>query len=248
MRFSVAVFAVLLLGATAPSASPSPSPSPTPTPVPSPLAQLRFRNVGPATAGGRISSAAGTDRDAALYYIGSAGGGVWKTTNGGVDWNPVFDDQKIASIGAVAVDPANDEVVWVGTGESNPRNDVSPGGGIFQTVDGGKKWKLMGLAQTRYIGKISIDPRDSKTLVVSALGDVFADSPDRGIYRTTDGGATWSKVLYLGPGSGGSDVARAQKDPSVLFAGIWQMRRTGWSLQSGGSRTRESSISSRPGA
>ncbi|MDQ6929208.1 MAG: hypothetical protein M3126_00900 [Candidatus Eremiobacteraeota bacterium] len=234
MRSLFIALAFILLGATAPTPSPSPSPSPSPTPVPSPLAQLSFRNVGPATAGGRISSAVGSERDSALYYIGSAGGGVWKTTNAGVDWTPVFDDQKIASIGAVAIDPASDAVVWAGTGESNPRNDVSPGGGIFKSTDAGKSWKLMGLAGTRHIGKISIDPRDSKSVVVSALGDPFADSTERGIYRTTDGGTTWSKALYLGPASGGSDIARAQKEPGLMLAGMWQFRRTGWSSQSGG--------------
>ncbi|MBC5815589.1 MAG: hypothetical protein GIW97_03515 [Candidatus Eremiobacteraeota bacterium] len=195
---------------------------------------MNFRNVGPAIAGGRISSAAGSNRDAALYYIGSAGGGVWKTTTAGTVWKPVFDEQPVASVGSVSIDPNNDDVVWAGTGEANPRNDVSPGGGIYKTSDGGKSWKLMGLKGTVAIGKISIDPRNGNNIVAAALGDPFADNSERGVYRTTDGGATWSRVLYLGPQSGASDVARAAKNPDLLFAGIWQFRRTGWSVQSGG--------------
>jgi len=198
------------------------------------LSQLNFCNIGPDIAGGRISSAAGSNRDAALYYIGSAGGGVWKTTTAGTEWQPVFDRQPFGSIGSVAIDPNNDDVVWAGTGEANPRNDVSPGGGIYKTSDGGKSWKFMGLKETVAIGKISIDPGNSNQLVVAALGDPFANNSERGVYRTTDGGATWLKVLSLGPQSGASDVARAAKNPNLLFAGIWQFRRTGWSVQSGG--------------
>jgi photosystem II stability/assembly factor-like uncharacterized protein len=229
MRSLLLCFALALLGAEG-----SPAPSATPSPTPAPLTQLNFRNVGPAIAGGRLSSVAGSNHDPALYYIGSAGGGVWKSTNAGADWQPVFDDQPVASIGSVSIDPNNDNIVWAGTGEANPRNDVSPGGGIYKTADAGKTWKLMGLKESTAIGKISIDPRNGNNVVVAALGDPFADNTQRGIYRTTDGGVTWTNVLSLGSQSGASDVVRAQKNPELLFAGMWQFRRTGWSVQSGG--------------
>jgi len=214
--------------------SSSPSPSPTPSPTPSPYAQLTFRNVGPSTAGGRLTSVAGTDRDPALYFIGAADGGVWKSTNAGTDWKPLFDDQAVAAIGAVAIDPSNANTVWAGTGEANPRNDVVPGNGIYVTTDGGTTWKLSGLEGTAAIGKIWIDPHDSKTIVVAALGDPFADNSARGIYRTTDGGATWNKVLYVGPAAGGCDLASSLKASNTIFACLWHFRRTGWSARSGG--------------
>ncbi|PZR56761.1 MAG: hypothetical protein DLM50_07405 [Candidatus Meridianibacter frigidus] len=223
---------VLPVHAAEPEAKPSPSPSPTPTPAP--YVQLTWRNVGPATAGGRLAAVAGTDQNANLYYIGSAGGGVWRSTNGGTDWEPVFDKQEIASIGAVAIDPRNQDIVWVGTGEANPRNDVSPGKGIYRSIDGGRTWADMGLHETTAIGSIWIDPRNSNKVVVGALGDPFASNPQRGVYRTTDGGAHWQQVLALGPSSGASDLASSHKSPDVIYAGMWQFGRTGWSVQSGG--------------
>ncbi|MBV8246090.1 MAG: hypothetical protein JOZ38_09240 [Candidatus Eremiobacteraeota bacterium] len=211
-----------------------PSPSPTPSPVPSPYAQLKLRNLGPATSGGRLAAVAGTDRDASLYVVGSAGGGVWKSTNGGQDWKPIFDDERVASIGSVAIDPRDSNIIWVGTGEANPRNDVSPGDGIYRSSDGGKTWAHLGLEQGAAIGAISIDPRDGNVVVVAVLGDPFADNEQRGVYRTTDGGKTWVRALYVDAQTGASDVARSPKDPNVLYTGMWPFRRTGWSVESGG--------------
>lgn len=232
--FLALFFALMVVPAIASDTAAKPSASPAPTPTPSPFAQLNFRSIGPATSGGRLSSISGSDRDPALYYAGSAGGGVWKSTNGGVEWHPVFDDQPVASIGALQIDPAAPDTVWVGTGEANPRNDISPGNGIYKTTDGGKTWVHLGLEGTSQISAISVDPRNRNTVVVAALGDPFADSADRGVFRTTDGGATWSKVLYLGAATGASDVVRSPGNSNVLFAGMWQLRRTGWSLESGG--------------
>ncbi len=195
---------------------------------------LQWRSVGPAIAGGRLAAIAGSDRDPSLVYIGSAGGGVWKSTNGTTSWTPVFDKQDVSSIGAVAISPADDNDVWVGSGEANPRNDVSYGDGMYRTNDGGTSWLHLGLNNTYAIAAIALDPRDARNAVVAALGSPFVDSPDRGVYRTLDGGKTWTKTLYLGPQSGAADLARSTQNPSVLFASMWQFRRSSWHLTSGG--------------
>ena len=195
---------------------------------------MAWRSVGPAVAGGRVAGVAGTASNAKLYYLATAGGGVWKSANGGETWEPVFEKQSVSAIGAVAIDPENENVVWAGTGEANPRNDVSYGDGIYKTSDGGKTWTNMGLRATRHISRIAIDPKDSKHVVVAAQGDVFKDSTDRGVYVTRDGGSTWQKTLYVGPQSGASDIAMAGGDGNILFAGIWQFQRLPWTFHSGG--------------
>ncbi|MBV9645854.1 MAG: hypothetical protein JO043_00145, partial [Candidatus Eremiobacteraeota bacterium] len=193
-----------------------------------------FRSIGPATSGGRVTAVAGTDRDAALYYIGAAGGGIYKTTNGGFDWTPVFDEAAVAPIGALAIAPSNPNIVWAGTGEDNPRNDVSYGDGVYRTNDAGKTWQHLGLSETSQISSISLDPRDPQLVLVGALGDPFADSTERGVYRTGDGGRTWTRTLFLGPSSGVSDMVRDPHHPEIVYAGMWQVRRRAWSIASGG--------------
>lgn len=199
-----------------------------------PYGKLAWRSIGPAVSGGRIASVAGIASNPKLYYIGAAGGGVWKTSNGGATWEPVFEKQAVSAIGAVSIDPLDENVVWVGTGESNPRNDVSYGDGVYKTTDGGKTWKNMGLAQTRHISRIAIDPKNPNHVVVAAQGDVFKNSTERGVYVTTDGGATWQKTLYVGPQSGASDLVMASQDPNIVYAGIWQFQRVPWTFTSGG--------------
>ena len=199
-----------------------------------PYAHMTWRSVGPAVAGGRVAAVAGTANDPKLYYLGSAGGGVWKTTNGGETWTPVFEKQSVSAIGAIAIDPADENVVWVGTGESNPRNDVSYGDGVYKTTDGGKTWKNVGLANTRHISRILIDPKNPRHVIVGALGDVFKDSLDRGVYVTDDGGASWNKTLYVGPQTGPSEMAMDPNDSSIVYAGMWQFRRQPWTFRSGG--------------
>ncbi len=195
---------------------------------------MRWREIGPAAAGGRVAAVAGSTSDPKLYYIGSAGGGVWRSQNGGQTWDPVFDKEDVAAIGAVTIDPTDPKTVWVGTGESNPRNDVSYGDGVYKSTDGGDTWANVGLKGTRYVSRILVDPRNHNHVIVGALGDAFADSPQRGVYVTDDGGKTWKQTLYVGPESGASDLAMDAQNPGVVFAGIWKFQRRPWTFVSGG--------------
>ncbi len=199
-----------------------------------PYARMKWREIGPAITGGRVSSVAGTAQNANLYVIGTAGGGVWKSSNGGATWKPIFTKEPTGAIGAVAIDPTNQNVLWVGTGESNPRNDVSFGTGLYKSTNGGKTWERVGLALTRQISRIAVDPKNPQHVVVGASGDPYADSVHRGVYVTFDGGKTWTKSLYIGPSSGASDIAMDPADPNIVFAGMWQFRRKPWTFHSGG--------------
>ena len=200
----------------------------------SPFAHLKWRSIGPAVGGGRVAAVAGTASDPSLYYIGSAGGGVWKTDNGAATWTPVFEHQAVAAIGAVTIDPNDKNTVWVGTGESNPRNDVSYGNGVYKTTDGGKTWTNVGLANTRHISRILVDPSNSNHVIVGGLGDVYKDSTQGGVFVTQDGGKTWTHSLYVGPATGASELAMDPNDPNTIYAGLWQFRREPWTFHSGG--------------
>ncbi len=196
---------------------------------------VKFRAIGPATSGGRVPAIAGSDRDPALYYAGGAGGGVFKSSDGGSSFQPVWTDaSKFGAIGAIAIAPSDDKTVWVGTGESNPRNDVSYGDGVWLTRDGAKHWTHAGLSDTALISKILVDPQNPKRAIVGALGDPWKDSASRGVYVTDDGGRTWEKTLYVGPSSGAADLAWSPKAPRTVFAAIWQFRREPWIATSGG--------------
>lgn len=201
----------------------------------SPFGMLAYRGIGPAIAGGRAPAVAGSDLDPRVYYAGGAGGGVFKSTDGGASWVPIFDREPVAPIGAIAVSPRSAKDVWVGTGESNPRNTVEEGNGIYHSIDGGKTWTYLGLAGSASISAISIDPRDTRTVVVAVLGRIFTDSTERGIYVTHDGGKTWQHTLYAGPSTGASDLTRVPDRPSTLFAGTYEFRRKPWTMISGGS-------------
>ena len=211
----------------------TPSPSPTPSPGP-PFGNMSWREIGPAGSGGRVAAVAGSATNTKLYYVGAAGGGVWKSSNSGQTWDAVFEKEGTAAIGAVTIDPTDDKTVWVGTGEANPRNDVSYGDGVYKTTDGGDTWTNVGLKASKYISRILVDPRNHNHVIVGALGDAFADSSDRGVYVTDDGGRTWKQTLYVGPESGASDLAMSAQNPSVVYAGIWKFQRRPWTFLSGG--------------
>src|SRR6266480_3837051 len=200
------------------------------------ISGLNARNIGSAAMSGRISAVAGRNVEGkSLLFVGAASGGVWKSQDGGTTFKPVFDRQPVQSIGAVEIDPKNTQVVWVGTGESWTRNSVSIGDGIYKSVDGGESWKNMGLAKTERITRIVIDPRNPDTVYACAPGKLWSDSPDRGLYKTTDGGKTWDLIL-TGPNlsTGCSTIAIDPRNPDVLFAALWDFRRKGWTFRSGG--------------
>ncbi len=221
--------------AASPTPSPSPAASASPTPTPGPaFGNMSWRAIGPAGTGGRVAAVAGSATDPKLYYVGAAGGGVWKSANGAQTWDPVFEKQGTGAIGAVTIDPTDNNIVWVGTGEANPRNDVSYGDGVYRSADGGDTWTNTGLKGTKYISRILVDPRNHNHVIVGALGDVFADSPQRGVFVTDDGGKTWKQTLSVGPESGASDLAMDAQNPSVIYAGIWKFQRRPWTFVSGG--------------
>lgn len=195
--------------------------------------QLEARAVGPAVMGGRITAIEGENKDPRTFYVGTAGGGVWKTKTGGFTFEPLFDKHP-QSIGALAIDQRHPDTVWVGTGESNMRNSVAVGLGIFRSSDGGRNWTKMGLDNSEHISKIIIHPQQSNTLFVAVPGKLWSDSPDRGLYKTTDGGKTWEKILYTDEKTGCADVLMDPRNPDVLWAAMWQFRRTPYSFVSGG--------------
>src|SRR5690349_13244446 len=158
---------------------------------------LHWRSIGPSIGGGRTTSVAGSNRDPFLYYFGAMDGGVWKTTDGGSTWTDVWGRKPVGSIGAVAIAPSKDSVVWVGTGESNSRNDTSYGDGVWVSTDGGKTFEHRGLDKTYAISRILVSATDPRTALVGATGDFYRDTPDRGVYRTTDAGRTWTKTLHV---------------------------------------------------
>ncbi len=203
-------------------------------PVPAALFDgMSWREIGPYR-GGRIAAVAGVPNQPDTYYLGAAIGGVWRTTDGGQEWEPIFDHQAVGSVGAIAIAASDPNTIYVGTGESAPREDVSFGDGMYKSTDGGKTWTHIGLDDTQHIARIVVDPSDPKTVLVAALGHVYGPNSERGVFRTTDGGLTWKKVLYKDDQSGAIELAADPDNPKTVFAALWQMGRTPWSLSSGG--------------
>ncbi|GIV35887.1 MAG: hypothetical protein KatS3mg032_0266 [Cyclobacteriaceae bacterium] len=195
---------------------------------------LKARHIGPAVMSGRITDLEVHPANARIIYAGTAGGGVWKSTNGGATFNSIFDEY-CQSIGAVEVDPTNpDNVVWVGTGEVWTRNSVSVGDGLYRTTDGGNTWQHMGFANSERIAGIQVNPKNPNEVYVAVLGPLWSDSEERGLYKTTDGGKTWNKILYINATTGCSDLAIDPKNPNIVYASFWEVRRTPWSFKSGG--------------
>lgn len=195
---------------------------------------LKARHIGPAIMSGRITDLELHPTNARIIYAGTAGGGVWKSSNGGATFNPIFDDY-CQSIGAVEVDPSNpDNVVWVGTGEVWTRNSVSVGDGLYKTTDGGSNWQKIGFEKSERIAGIQVNPKNPNEIYVAVLGPLWSDSDERGLYKTTDGGKTWNKILFVNKTTGCSDLVLDPKDPNIVYAAFWEVRRTPWSFSSGG--------------
>ncbi|HEX9547267.1 MAG TPA: hypothetical protein VF942_08010, partial [Acidimicrobiales bacterium] len=200
------------------------------------ISGLGARNIGSAAMSGRVAALAAVHEGARLtVYVGAASGGVWKSVNGGTTFKPVFDRQPVQSIGAITIDPKNPRVVWVGTGEAWTRNSTSIGDGVYKSVDGGENWTNVGLRESERVAKILVDPTEPNTVYVCVPGKLWSDSDERGVYKTTDGGKTWTKVLKgANPSAGCSMISMDPQNPKILFAGMWDFRRKGWTFRSGG--------------
>src|SRR5258708_1511726 len=194
---------------------------------------MRWRQVGPFR-GGRVLAVTGIPGEPSVFYFGGAAGGVWKTTDAGANWQPVFDKQPIASIGAIAVATSDHNIIYAGSGEACIRGNISYGNGVYKCMDGGKAWKNVGLKDSRHIGAVIVDPKNANIVFVAALGHAYGQNEERGIFRSTDGGVTWQKVLYKDNKTGAIDVVFDPNNANTLFASLWEVYRTPWSLSSGG--------------
>jgi len=198
------------------------------------LQDIKFRSIGPAGMSGRITAIKVDARNMNSIYAGSASGGLWHSTNGGTSWNCIFNNEAVSSVGSLALDPANPDVIWLGTGEGNPRNSNTGGAGIYRSIDGGKSWQLMGLEQTRHIHRIIVHPQNSQVIFVAAIGNPWADSEHRGVYKSTDGGKTWKRVLYQNERTGAAEMVIDPLNPNKLIVNMWEHRRNPWFFKSGG--------------
>ncbi len=198
------------------------------------LKAMKPRNIGPGSMSGRVTAIAAVEQNPDIIYVGAASGGVWKSDNGGTTWKSIFDANATVNIGAIAIQQNNPNTVWVGTGEGNPRNSINLGQGIYKSLDGGRTWKCMGLEKSVSIHRILIDPQNPQTVYAGVLGNPFADHQERGVYKTTDGGETWTKILYTNEKSGVGDMVMDPTNPNKIFVNMWQMRRTPYDFKSGG--------------
>jgi len=201
------------------------------------LGDLKWRNIGPANMGGRVSAIEGVAGDPNTYYVGGADGGIFKTINNGVTFDEIFNDQDAYSIGAITVAPSDANVIWVGTGEGDPRNSVGYGRGVYRSIDGGITWVKAGLEKTERIKRIVVDPRDPDVVSVCALGREWGPNPERGVFMTHDGGKKWEKVLYIDEDTGCSDITMENSNPRIMYAGMWTFRRKPWRFDGGSKKT-----------
>lgn len=216
-----------------PTATPTPSPSPVKPTNESAFGGLEWRSIGPANMGGRMADVEGVPGDPNIVYAATASGGLFKTTNGGVTWKPIFERQGTISIGDIALAPSNPEVIWLGAGESNVRNSVSFGDGVYKSTDAGKTWQHMGLRESEHVSAIAIHPTNPDIVYIGALGHAFGPNEERGVFMTTDGGKTWTKTLYLDREHGVSDLEIDSANPNILYAGMWSFERKPWMHRSG---------------
>ena len=243
--FRVASFAVVLAvlipltshaqGGRRPARAARPAPTPTaaaPVADTATFSQLRYRYIGPV--GNRVAAVAGVPGDASTYYAGAASGGIWKTTDGGIHWQPIFDDQPVQSIGALAVAPSDPNIVWAGSGEAWIRSHISIGNGIYKSTDAGKTWQHLGLDLTGRIGRVVIHPTNADIVYAAALGHSYGPQQERGVYRTMDGGKTWERMLFVDENTGAADVVMDPNNPRILFAAMWQLVIHTWGRESGG--------------
>ncbi len=198
------------------------------------LQDLKPRNIGPGGMSGRVTAIDVVHNNHDIIYAGTASGGLWKSESGGISWKPVFDKEITASIGAVAIQQSNPSVIWVGTGEGNPRNSLNGGYGIYRSLDGGKSWQLMGLEKSRHIHRIIIDPTDPNTIYAGAIGSPWGAHPEKGVYKTEDGGITWVRILHSNDLSGVADLVMDPTNPNKLIAALWEHKRDPWFFKSGG--------------
>ena len=198
------------------------------------LAGMKARAIGPTGMSGRIASITAVESQPDIIYVGAATGGVWKSTNRGITWTAIFEDQPVAAIGAVEVFQPDPDIVWVGTGEGNPRNSASVGNGVYKSMDGGKKWIHLGLDKTERINRVVLHPSNPNVAYVAAMGQEWGENPDRGVFKTEDGGKTWKKVLYVNERVGAADLIMDPSNPQKLYAAMWEYRRWPWFFKSGG--------------
>ena len=192
------------------------------------------RNIGPGGMSGRVTAIDVVTNNPDVMYVGTASGGLWKSTSGGIKWKPIFDNELTASIGAVEIQQSNPSVIWVGTGEGNPRNSLNGGFGVYKSLDGGKTWMAMGLEKTRHIHRIIIDPTNPDVVYVGAIGSPWGEHPERGVFKTTDGGETWNKILFANNKTGVADLVMDPTNPNKLIAAMWEHKREPWFFNSGG--------------
>src|SRR5579862_308455 len=198
------------------------------------LKNLKFRNIGPAVMGGRVDDFAVVESDPRVIYVGSAAGGIFKTVNGGVTWAAIFDEQPNSSIGDIALAPSNPSILYAGTGEPNNRQSSSWGAGIYKSLDAGHTWTFSGLKDTHHIGRIVVHPGDPNIVYVAALGDLWGPNKDRGVFKSTDGGSTWTHSLSINDDTGVSDLAIDPSSPNILYAAAYERRRTVFGFNGGG--------------
>jgi photosystem II stability/assembly factor-like uncharacterized protein len=198
------------------------------------MQDLKPRNIGPGGMSGRVTAIDAVHTNPDIMYVGTASGGLWKSTSGGIKWEPIFDKELTASIGAVAIQQSNPSVIWLGTGEGNPRNSLNGGFGVYRSLDGGKNWKAMGLEKTRHIHRIKIDPTDPNTIYVGAIGSPWGEHEERGVFKTTDGGKTWNKILFVNNKTGVADMVMDPTNPNKLIVAMWEHKRDPWFFKSGG--------------